>query len=703
MNQNICYNCGGDCISRGGRLVCAHCGSYKPTEITGEEFTLLYTAFQKLRLAEFYEAEQEFDDIIRRHPNNAQAYWGRLLSRYGIKYEEDYDGRRVPTCYATSIESVFAASDYKKAMEYADAETRAVFKEHAGYIERVRKEWVEKAKKEKPYDIFICYKDSDLAKGIKRTRDSFTMQDLYIYLTNKGYRVFFSHETLREKTGEKYEPYIFNALSTAKVMLVYGSDPDYINSTWVKNEWTRYKKRMQEGNKKPNSLLVAYEGFSPNELPLALSSTQCLDATDRRFYSDLTDKIEEILFERNPVKTMIHKPTAPKQPAPKKKAPVLRQKTPKPKQNTEKKQFPAAWIAKLLKNKLFYCMLGLLAIVISRFLPNETVWPQIIMGLGFSMLLMLMTCIVKRKEDELWLLLYTILFTVLPAVSVILIICGIRTYILFLMLLFVSVACLSATFFYMFTDDTYTEGSVTMCVISLVCCMPEAIILSALTMPSVAAQIYIGAIIAIWAVWTVATVMKEGFEGYTDEACIAVFVTMLVLTAVVGLLWIFGVTVLAFILSVLFAGIYAVLLYFAVVEIVEYAYGLAPVGLSVYMIFATILAAVLFPPLVTHLIVGGLFTAYLAFATGFAIKNKNEESYLAYFIVNIIALGLFILAAFFFHTALIVYAAALVIVCNLLTQRTLTDRNSDMEICKILSILAVAGSFLLGALKIALG
>lgn len=694
MKQNICYNCGGEWVSRGGRLVCPYCGSYKPADITGEELTLLYTAYQKLRLAEFYEAEQEFDDIIHRYPTNAQAYWGRLMSRFGIKYEEDYDGGRIPTCYAASIESIFAASDYKKAMEYADTETCAVFKKHAEYIERVRREWVEKAKKEPPYDIFICYKDSDLAKGVKRTHDSVTMQDLYIHLTNKGYRVFFSHETLREKTGEKYEPYIYGALSTAKVMLVYGSDPDYINATWVKNEWTRYKKRIQSGEKKPNSLLVAYDGFSPNELPLALSSTQCLDASDRRFYSDLTDKIEEILHDDRK-KGGFLKPPAPKPPVPKKKKPAPRKKEPVKRSNTNQ-------LARMLKNKWFYCILGLLAIIVSRFLPNETVWPQIIMGLGFSVLFMLLTFIIKRKEDELWLLLYTILFTVLPAVSVILILCGIKAHILFLILLFVSVACLSATFYYMFKDSTCTEGSITMCVISLILCILEAIILSALTMPSLAAQLFIGAILAVWAIWLVITIVKEGFDCYNDEACIAVFITLLVLTVAVGLLWIFGVTVLAFILSVLFAGIYAVLLYFAMVEAVEYAYGLAPVGLSVYMILATILAAVLFPPLVTHLTVGALFTVYLVFATVFAIKHKDTDAYLAYFIVNTIALALLILGAFFFHVALIVYAAVLVIVCNILTQRTLTHKNSDIEICKILSMITIVGCFLLGALTIAL-
>ena len=297
MNRNQCYNCGGDLRERDGRLVCAHCGTYMPEQISSEEVMLLTSACQKLRLADFSEAEQEFEDIVFRHPKCAQGYWGRLLAKYGIKYEEDYDGSRIPTCYAASIESVYDSSDYKKALEYADEENRAVFREHAAYIERVRLEWVEKASKEPPYDIFISYKDSDREHGIKRTQDSYTMQDLYFQLKEKGYRVFFSYESLRDKTGEKYEPYIYGALSTAKVMLVYGSKPEYINATWVKNEWTRYKKRMQAGEKKNGSLLVAYEGFAPKELPGALASLQCLNAGEKRFYTDLFAAIERILGE----------------------------------------------------------------------------------------------------------------------------------------------------------------------------------------------------------------------------------------------------------------------------------------------------------------------------------------------------------------------------------------------------------------------
>ena len=312
MDNNVCYNCGGTLQEEGGSIVCINCGTHKPKkEIPTEEQSLLYAAYQKLRQANFFEAERDFDDIVRRHPYNELGYWGRLLSKFGIKFEEDYNKKSIPTCYATSIESVYDSSDYKKALEYAEPANKRVFQKHADYIERVRREWLEKASKQEPYDIFISYKDSDDKLGshrasdrddrrnLNRTPDSYRMQDLYHQLKERGYRVFFSRESLPDITGDKYEPYIFNALSTAKVMLVYGSKPEYINATWVRNEWTRYLKRIQHGTKSPGSLLVAYEGFAPNDLPPALKTLQCMDAGDEGFYAKLFDKIRQIL-EQNP-------------------------------------------------------------------------------------------------------------------------------------------------------------------------------------------------------------------------------------------------------------------------------------------------------------------------------------------------------------------------------------------------------------------
>lgn len=301
MDFNICNNCGGDYEYRNGKWICIHCGSYRPEGISNEERTLLFSAFQKLRLAEFNEAELEFDDIIHRYPLNPSGYWGRLLAKYGIKYEEDFDGRKIPTCYATSIDSIISDKDYLKAVGLADEDSRDYYRKQAEYIERVRKEWLEKTKTEVPYDIFISYKDRDQENNIERTEDSINALELYNHLTRQGYNVFYSRESLRNKIGEEYEPYIFHALKTAKIMIVYASSIEYINSTWVKNEWQRYLKQIDIGEKREGSLLVVCDGFSPSELPKVLSSKQCLDGKSKQLYVDIDSYLKKA-FLKNTIK-----------------------------------------------------------------------------------------------------------------------------------------------------------------------------------------------------------------------------------------------------------------------------------------------------------------------------------------------------------------------------------------------------------------
>ena len=84
---------------------------------------------------------------------------------------------------------------------------------------------IEASANEAPYDVFICYKETDF-EG-KRTLDSVLAMDIYEALTDKGYRVFFSRVSLEDKLGTEYEPFIFAALNSAKIMLVVGTDYEY--------------------------------------------------------------------------------------------------------------------------------------------------------------------------------------------------------------------------------------------------------------------------------------------------------------------------------------------------------------------------------------------------------------------------------------------------------------------------------------------
>lgn len=298
MNISICNICGANYEYRNGRWKCPACGAYKPDELSPEEQTLLNIANQRLRVQDFSEAENLFDDIIQKYPRNPYAYWGRLLSRHHIKHERDYDGSMIPTCYAPEIDSVYQDKDAWKAIELSEGSTKKEFTEQIQYIEASRKEWIEKASKEKPYDIFISYKDSDDG-GINRTPDSVDAMEIYTHLKDQGYRVFYSRDSLREKPGEKYEPYINQAIATAKIMIVYSLSSEHIMSTWVKNEWTRYQKMIKEGSKRKESLLVVYKGFSPSELPTSLSTLQCMDASKMTFLGDLDNYVKSLLKEKN--------------------------------------------------------------------------------------------------------------------------------------------------------------------------------------------------------------------------------------------------------------------------------------------------------------------------------------------------------------------------------------------------------------------
>ena len=296
MDKNVCPHCGEpfSLDTKLNRYHCRYCGYVKPFEATEEEQSLLYAAAQKLRMADFDEARDLYDDIASKFPSSAEARWGIVLCEYGIKYEDDYDGKKIPSCYAARYESFLEDPNYKKALQLADKNLRNYYESQAKRIEATRKEWVEKAEKEPPYDIFLSFKDTEDGE---RTVDSYEAHDIYTHLTKLGYRVFFSRVTLKDKTGSNYEPYIFAALNSAPVMLVFGSKPEYITSTWIKNEWTRFLSRIRNKQKRDDALCVIVKGFSPNLLPKALRNRQCLNRDDITFIKDLESYCDKVINE----------------------------------------------------------------------------------------------------------------------------------------------------------------------------------------------------------------------------------------------------------------------------------------------------------------------------------------------------------------------------------------------------------------------
>lgn len=218
--------------------------------LKGEKKLNLFARANRLRAScDFDKASGVYETIVADFPEEAEAYWGLVLCKFGIEYVDDPGtGKKVPTCHRSSFASVTDDANYEMTLENADVLARKVYREEAKAIEELRKGIVEVSSKEDPYDVFICYKETD-ADG-NRTLDSVLAQDIYDALTGKGYRVFFARITLEDKLGQEYEPYIFAALHSAKVMLVVGTDYEHFNAVWVKNEWSRFLGLISAGEKK---------------------------------------------------------------------------------------------------------------------------------------------------------------------------------------------------------------------------------------------------------------------------------------------------------------------------------------------------------------------------------------------------------------------------------------------------------------------
>lgn len=291
-----CKMCGGnleaDGISNIG--VCQYCGSTMTLPRLNDEkkINLYDRANHFRRNDEFDKAMVLYETILTEYGPEAEAYWSILLCKYGVEYVEDpASHKRVITCNRTRFSSVFADEDYKQAIEHAEGEAKYLYEQEAQEIDKIQKNILEIAAKEDPFDIFICYKETDEAGG--RTIDSVIAQELYDRLTAEGLKVFFSRITLERQLGDSYEPYIFAALNSAKIMIVLGTKPEHFNAVWVKNEWSRYLALIKEGKEK--TLIPVYKDMDPYDLPEEFSYLQGQDMAKLGFMQDLLRGIKKIL------------------------------------------------------------------------------------------------------------------------------------------------------------------------------------------------------------------------------------------------------------------------------------------------------------------------------------------------------------------------------------------------------------------------
>lgn len=296
-----CKMCGGDLeVDQKSKIAtCQHCGSTMTLpRLDDERIANLYDRANHYRRSnDFDKAVSVYELILNENKADAEAYWCLVLCKYGIEYVVDpRTHKRIPTCNRTLMNSILADSDYLAAIQYADLEAKILYENEAKVIDGIQKVILEIAGKEDPVDIFISYKETDSIG--RRTKDSVLAQEIYYALKEEGYRLFFSRISLESVLGSAYEPYIFAALNSAKIMIVVGTQPDYFNSPWVKNEWSRFLNLSKGGQKK--ILIPTYKDMDPYDLPHDFSHLQALDMSKLGFIQDLVRGIRKMNMKGEP-------------------------------------------------------------------------------------------------------------------------------------------------------------------------------------------------------------------------------------------------------------------------------------------------------------------------------------------------------------------------------------------------------------------
>ena len=299
-----CKMCGGslEIASNVTVVECEYCGTPQTLpKLHDEKLNNMFERADQFRRAkDFDKALEIYEEILTEKNDDPEVYWAIVLCKYGIEYVDDpASGQKIPTVNRAQFTSIYDDTDYQSAIRYADTLQKMLYEKEATAINEIQKGILAISSQEDPYDVFICYKETD--ENGERTHDSVYATELYYELIEMGYKVFFSRITLEEKLGSAYEPYIFAALNSAKVMVVIGTKPEYFNAVWVRNEWSRFLSLMKKDRKR--ILIPAYRNMDPYNLPKEFSHLQALDMNKLGFMSDLTRGIKKIIGEKQQPQT----------------------------------------------------------------------------------------------------------------------------------------------------------------------------------------------------------------------------------------------------------------------------------------------------------------------------------------------------------------------------------------------------------------
>ncbi|MDE5584248.1 MAG: toll/interleukin-1 receptor domain-containing protein [Ruminococcus sp.] len=302
-----CKMCGANLDVQAGMRMCRcdYCDSVQTIpDLSSEHKAELFRKANNLRFAcDFDRAYNVYKDIVADFPEEAEAWWGLCLCKYGVEYVTDPEtNRRIPTCHRTSFEKILDIPEFRKVLEYSENNIRNVYIQLAETIDGIQQGILSIAVNEKPFDVFICYKETD--EDGRRSADAMLAEKLYSELTAQNIKVFFAPVTLRDKLGTEFEPYIYSAINSAQIMLCVGTSAEHFDAVWVRNEWSRFIELMKKDRSK--IIIPCYSEMSISGLPIEFRGFQAQDLTENNAFENVVKNVQDIMKASEGAKSQLN-------------------------------------------------------------------------------------------------------------------------------------------------------------------------------------------------------------------------------------------------------------------------------------------------------------------------------------------------------------------------------------------------------------
>jgi len=265
---------------------CRGCGRLQSVPLLdSEEKRELIIRAEQLRAEGRYDkAIALFERMVQLSPTDADLYWGLALCRFGVGFFLDGG----VALNRTQAHSFLSDGDYHQALRFAEGKQREFFEQTALRIDQKRREIAEIAAGQQ-FEIFLCCRENN-ENGFP-TEDVKLASELYKKLSAQGFEVFFPRVTLADKAGSEWEPYVFGALNSAKVMLLVCTGESSLNDVFVSGALGRFS----SGGSAGKAIIPILRGITPSQLPDELSRFQAVDTSALGFEQDLIVSVRALL------------------------------------------------------------------------------------------------------------------------------------------------------------------------------------------------------------------------------------------------------------------------------------------------------------------------------------------------------------------------------------------------------------------------